>query len=110
MTIENKDIETLMKIKTADDIKTVEVLNYFTDDHQQCATVEVNGAKIEFLWYDNLGFLEYWKDSAKAAKDLVDNIKHMLYAFCIEQRIVDGTATAEMQQWADAYDEECKKK
>jgi hypothetical protein len=108
--MKDKDIETLMKIKTAADIKTVEVEEYFTDDHQQCATVEVNGAKIEFLWHDNLGFLEYWKDSAKAAKDLVDNIKHTLNAFCIEERIIDGTATVEMYQWAYAYDEEFKKK
>jgi hypothetical protein len=104
-----KDIETLMKIQTAADIKTVEVEAYYEDDHQQCATAKVNGAEIEFLWYDNLGFLEYWNDSAKAANDLVENIKHTLYAFCIERRIVDGIATAEMLQWADAYDAAFKK-
>jgi hypothetical protein len=53
--------------------------------------------------------LEYWNDSAKAANDLVENIKHTLYAFCIERRIVDGIATAEMLQWADAYDAAFKK-
>ena len=105
-----KDIETLMKIQTIADIKTVEVMEYYEDDHQQCATAQVNGAEIEFLWHDNLGFLEYWNDSAKAADDLVANIKHTLNAFCIEQRIVDGVATAEMLQWANAYDEEFNKK
>jgi hypothetical protein len=107
--MKDKDIETLMKIKTAADIKTVEVMEYYEDDHQQCATAQVNGAEIEFLWHDNLGFLEYWNDSAKAADDLVENIKHTLYAFCIERRIVDGIATAEMLQWADAYDAAFKK-
>ncbi len=108
--MKDKDIETLMKIQTIADIKTVEVMEYFADDHQSYAIAKVNGAKFEFLWRDNLGFLEYWKDSAKAANDLVENIKHTLYAFCIEHRILDGVATAEMLQWADAYDEEFNKK
>lgn len=104
--MKDKDIETLMKIKTADDIESVEVVEYYTDDHQPCATVKVNDVEIEFLWYDNLGFLEYWNDSARAAKDLVSNIKHTLFAHHIEHRIMDGKATSQMQEWANAYDAE----
>lgn len=97
------DIETLMRIKSADDVASVEVELYYEDDHQQCANVRINGAYIEFLWYDNLGFLEYWQDSAKAKADLFHNMQHQLYCHCIEGKCIDGEATKEMEDWANAY-------
>ena len=40
------DIKTLIKIQTADDIQSVEIVDDFVDDGQQCAIAKINGATI----------------------------------------------------------------
>jgi Fe-S-cluster formation regulator IscX/YfhJ len=75
----SKDIKPLTKIKNRSDIKSFKVVDEYEDDHQQCAECIINGIKIEFMWYDELGCLYYWKDSEKAFKDLKANIKNEVY-------------------------------
>ena len=75
----HQQIKQLAQIKTIQDIKSLDVTNEYEDDHQQCADVEINGIAIEFLWYDNLGFLEYYDESAKAAAKLLKSIQFIIY-------------------------------
>lgn len=97
------DINILINIKTADDIKSVEVLDMYEDDHAMCAEVEINGAFVFFGWYaDNgLAFLEYWKDSERARNELFDNVRHVT-AQAIEQ-LDESEVTAQMKAWVTAY-------
>jgi len=56
--------------KTEGEIKDVKVIDTYVDDSLLCAEVEINGISIEFLYYDKLGFLDYWSESEKALNDL----------------------------------------
>jgi hypothetical protein len=69
-------IQDLKNIQTPQDIKSFEVLDIFEDDNAQCASCKINGVAIEFLWYDSVGFVEYWNESKKAFKQLLDAINH----------------------------------
>ena len=71
-----KQIEALLQIKSAEDIKSVIIEDEYEDDHQQCALVKINGIKMEMMWYDELGFLQYWNESPKALKRLIKAIQH----------------------------------
>ena len=75
-----QQIKQLAQIKSINDIKSLDVTNEYVDDHQQCADVEINGVAVEFLWYDNLGFLDYYDESAKAAAKLLKSIKFIIFA------------------------------
>lgn len=77
-------IKQLAQIKTINDIKSLNIIDQYEDDHQQCADVEINGIDVEFLWFDNLGFLEYYEESAKAAAKLLNAIQYIVYT-SIEQ-------------------------
>jgi len=72
----SKDIKPLTKIKNKSDIKSFKVIDEYEDDHQQCALVKINGIKMEMMWYDELGFLQYWNESPKALKRLIKAIQH----------------------------------
>lgn len=69
-------IEDLKKIKTPQDIKSFIILKRYEDDHLLCAIVFINGIKIEFLYYDELGFLKYWHDSPSAFNDLLKSLQY----------------------------------
>ena len=75
-----KDIETLMKIKTAEDINSVEIIDDFIDDGEQCAVAKINGAAIEFLWYDwrLMRNLEEWSQHKKELYDMLQHTLEML--------------------------------
>ena len=75
-----QQIKALLAIKSIDDIKTLDVINEYEDDHQPCADVEINGIAVEFLWYDNLGFLQYYDESPKAAAKLLKSIQYIAFA------------------------------
>lgn len=97
------DINILINIKTADDIKTVEVLDMYEDDHALCAEVEINGAFVFFGWYgDNgLSFLEYWKDSKRARNELFQALEHQTEAAI--EALNESEYTPEMAAWLEAY-------
>lgn len=96
------DIKTLIQIKTANDIRSVEVVDDFIDDGQHCAIAEINGANIEFLWHDDLKFLTEWQTFKGA---LFHNLQHTLMQHHIEPLLLNGEATEEMVEWADRYDQ-----
>ena len=96
------DIKTLIQIKTADDIRSVEVVDDFIDDGQHCAIAKINGANIEFLWHDDLKFLTEWQTFKGA---LFHNLQHTLMQHHIEPLLFNGEATEEMVEWADRYDQ-----
>ena len=75
-----QQIKALLAIKSIDDIKTLDVINEYEDDHQPCADVEINGIAVEFLWFDNLGFLQYYDESPKAAAKLLKSIRYIAFA------------------------------
>lgn len=97
------DINILINIKTADDIKSVEVLDMYEDDHAMCAEVEINGAFVFFGWYgDNgLAFLEYWKDSERARKELFQALEHQTQAAI--EALDENEYTPEMEDWLAAF-------
>lgn len=96
------DIKQLIKIETADDIQSVEIVDDFIDDGQQCAVAEINGATIEFLWHDDLKFLQEWQTFKGA---LFHNLQHTLMMHHIEPLLFSDEATEEMVKWADRYDQ-----
>ncbi len=98
------DVKILMAIKSADDIKSVEVLDMYEDDHALCADVKVNDAYVLFGWYDHngLSFLEYWTESERARNELFENVQHIT-AQAIEQ-LDESEVTAQMRAWVSAYE------
>lgn len=97
------DINILINIKTADDIKSVEVLDMYEDDHAMCAEVEINGAFVFFGWYDDngLAFLEYWKDSERARNELFEAVRHQTEVAI--EALDESEYTPEMEAWLVAY-------
>lgn len=79
MHMTKQQIEQLLQIKSVDDIRSVEIENEYTDDHQHCADVKINDIDLEMLWYDDLGFLKYWDESPKALKRLIRAIRHCCF-------------------------------
>ena len=72
-----QQIEQLLQIKTPDDIKSIEIIRLFDDDHLPCCDAKINGIEIGFHYYDDgFGFLKYYKDSPIAFKDLLDAIEN----------------------------------
>jgi hypothetical protein len=100
------DVKILMAIKSADDIKSVEVLDMYEDDHALCADVEINAAFVFFGWYDynGLSFLEYWNESERARNELFDNVRHKT-AEAIEQ-LDESEVTAQMDAWLSVYNKQ----
>jgi hypothetical protein len=88
--------EELLQIKSAEDIKSVEIENEYIDDHQQCADVKINGIKMEMLWYDDLGFLQYWDESPKALKRLIKAIRHCCFVAMDDREDAAFEEVAEM--------------
>jgi hypothetical protein len=58
----------LSKIDPAD--INVEIDTTYIDDSLCCADALVNKVPMEFLWYKQLGFLYYYKESKQAFNDL----------------------------------------
>ena len=87
-------IKQLAQIKTINDIKSLNIIIMYEDDHQQCAEVQINGIDVEFLWFDNLGFLEYYEESAKAAAKLLKSIRFIVFAAIEELDDVDDELQA----------------
>ena len=71
-----QQLQSLKNIKVRSDIKSFKIVNIFEDDHCQCADVLINGIPLEFMWYDSVGFLEYWDESDRAFKLLLECIPH----------------------------------
>lgn len=71
----------LLNIKSPSDIKSFEVVDIYEDDNAQCADVIINGIPIEFLWYDNVGFVSYWNESKKAFDALLEAIEYSVRNF-----------------------------
>lgn len=91
-------IKQLLQIKTIKDIASLIIIDRYEDDHQQCAEVEINGVKVEFLWYDELGFLDYYAESEKAAMKLLKAIRFIAFT-SMEQMDDEEGMDEEMQQW-----------
>jgi len=71
----------LLNIKSPSDIKSFEVVDIYEDDNAQCADVIINGIPIEFLWYDEVGFVSYWNESKKAFDALLEAIDYSVRNF-----------------------------
>jgi hypothetical protein len=89
-----QQIKSLLQIKSIDGVQSLNTINEYVDDHQQCAEVEINGINVEFLWYDELGFLCYYQESPAAAKKLINAIH--------------ASAIAMAENLEEDYDEELK--
>lgn len=75
-----QQIKELLQIKNVEDITSLNIIDEYEDDHQQCAEVEINGVPVEFLWFDELGFLYYYNESPKAATKLIESIRFCCYS------------------------------
>ena len=47
----------LENIKSREDIKSFNIKRIFEDDHLICVELEINDVDIEFLYYDDIGFI-----------------------------------------------------
>jgi len=71
------NIKQLLEIKKPSDIKSLEIVRTFEDDHLPCCDAKINGIEIEFYYYDDgFGFLKYYKESATAFEDLLGAIQN----------------------------------
>ena len=98
MTIDQ--IKNLLFIATPADITSFVVEDIYEDDHAQCADVVINGAPLEFLWYEDLGFINYWTESKKAMSELVSAI----YA-AVQMKLDD----VDESEWTDAHAEQARR-
>jgi hypothetical protein len=89
-----QQIKSLLQIKSINDVQSLNIIDEYTDDHLPCAEVEINGINVDFLWYDELGFLRYYKESPAAANRLIDAIH--------------ASAGAMAENLEEDYDEELK--
>ncbi len=48
-------------IKTREDIKSFNIKRIFEDDHLICVELEINDVDIEFLYFDDIGFIYNWE-------------------------------------------------
>ena len=73
-----KDVKKLMAIKKIEDIKSVELIEIWNDDHQPCAGLKLNGVTFGMWWvsYETIAAIEYGTDSKKARKKLLEAIKY----------------------------------
>jgi hypothetical protein len=94
--MDKQQIKQLLQIKTIEDIKSLNIIDQYEDDHQQCAEVEINGINVEFLWFDELGFLQYYNESAKAAMKLLHAIR--FFVFATLDQMDEADFDEEMQQ------------
>lgn len=70
------ELNELLKIQKVEDIKSVELIKDYMDDNLICRTYKINGIIIEFNYYDDLGFMDYYTDSKKAFNNLLEALKN----------------------------------
>ena len=71
----------LLNIQNRSDIKSFKIIERYEDDHLQCSVVSINGIKIGFQYYDELGFLDYYDESDRAFNNLKEAIKTSIDIF-----------------------------
>jgi hypothetical protein len=83
--LSSEELNKLATIKTPDDLKSVEVLDTWRDDHETCVGVRVNGIEFGCWWIvsEFAGAFYYW-DSARAKADIVEYISQ-----CVEDAITE---------------------
>jgi hypothetical protein len=62
-------------IKTREDIKSFNIKRVFEDDHLICVELEINDVDIEFLYFDDIGFLYNWEFLDRSFKVLLESIE-----------------------------------
>lgn len=73
----DEELATLGLIQSPEDINNVELIELWTDDHEACVGVEVNGVKFGCWWIipEFVGAFSYWDESARARNDIVQYIQ-----------------------------------
>lgn len=57
-----KELESLLKIQTMDDVWGFRILKLYTDDGLHCAKVLVNNIEVNFNCHDDISFVFLWLD------------------------------------------------
>ena len=65
----------LENIKSREDIKSFNIKRIFEDDHLICVELEINDVDIEFLYFDDIGFLYNWEFLDRSFKVLLESIE-----------------------------------
>lgn len=78
------DYETLLQITTPQDIKSLEIINTYYDDHELCIVAKVNTISVELTYVEDVGYFKY-TDSDIAFKQLLKDIKLFIHHKCIEE-------------------------
>jgi len=71
-------LKNLLKIQSPSDIVSFKITEEWEDDDLLCMSVEINGVPVDFLYFDTLGFVEYWRESPRAFKQLKQAIKNYI--------------------------------
>jgi hypothetical protein len=78
------DCKTLLQITTSQDIKNLEIINTYYDDHELCIVAKVNTINVELTGVEDEGYFKYI-DSDIAFKQLLKDIKLFIQYKCIEE-------------------------
>jgi len=100
----DEQIKTLLEINQPSDIKSFAISSIYEDDHQQCTDVIINGVPVEFLWYDNVGFVEYWEESPKA----FDKLQSAIMSFVrmkLDESEFDEVCSEQHSEWRDKVED-----
>lgn len=70
--------QTLLAIQGPEDIKSVEVLSAWTDDHLPCIGLRLNGVEVGFWWTDPAleGLAEAAPESKRARLRIFELLEH----------------------------------
>jgi hypothetical protein len=61
--LSDRDLKTLLSIKTPDDIESIENASWWTDDSQHCFGIKINGVNVSF-WYRDEQLKKYIENYA----------------------------------------------
>jgi hypothetical protein len=78
------DCKTLLQITASQDIKNLEIINTYYDDHELCIVAKVNTISVELTGVEDEGYFKY-TDSDIAFKQLLKDIKLFIQYKCIEE-------------------------
>lgn len=95
----NEQIKTLLAIESANDINSLEIVDEFIDDHLMCAIAKINDVEMEFMWHDNLHFLNYYDESKRAFEKLLRNIHFSCYLAIEEIGIEEMEMDEQLRNW-----------
>ena len=86
----SKQIMSLIQIQKPEDIKSIDNILYWEDDHVLCVGAKINGIEVSWWWYgpDLLGHLMYSNVVPEAKKQVFNSLKELIFRSAEQERNV----------------------